>query len=343
MTGVMPVARQSRDVLGHHYRGPAEEAVRVGRHPAHPQRDQPVQPALVRLHDLQHRVRPADWGRPVAEAGPGHGVPKLPAHPVPVLARAGRRAQGGERRAVGLREHHVPGRRHTVHRPPRWRLTCPFWDMRGAAAGQPGPGWSSCWQLRRGPVLRASMHVMRVVVLGAGFGGLELTDPAVRGARRRRRRRADRQVRRVRLRLLEARRHVRPHDRRCGAPPVRATSSSPACGSCRPTIAVDRPGRQAGGRDRRRHLRGRRAGRRARRRPRPGGDARPGRGRQRVLHRGRRVRAPRRARRLRRRPGDRRRHLDAVQVPAGAERDRAADARLPRRARAARAVARCRW
>ena len=44
----------------------------------------------------------------------------------------------------------------------------------------------------------------------------------------------------------------------------------------------------------------------------------------------------RRAGRLRGRTGDRRRHLDPVQVPAGAERDRAADARLPHRARAAR-------
>ncbi len=46
--------------------------------------------------------------------------------------------------------------------------------------------------------------------------------------------------------------------------------------------------------------------------------------------------AARRARRLRRRTGRRRGHLDAVQVPARAERDRAAAARLPRPARAAR-------
>ena len=43
---------------------------------------------------------------------------------------------------------------------------------------------------------------------------------------------------------------------------------------------------------------------------------------------------------LRRRPGGRRRHVDAVQVPAGAERDGAADARLPRGPRAARAARR---
>ena len=43
-----------------------------------------------------------------------------------------------------------------------------------------------------------------------------------------------------------------------------------------------------------------------------------------------RLRRSRRARRLRRRARRRRRHVDAVQVPAGAERDGVADARLPR-------------
>ena len=52
---------------------------------------------------------------------------------------------------------------------------------------------------------------------------------------------------------------------------------------------VDRP-RGAAGRDRRRLVRRRRDGGRARRRPRPVGDARAGRGRPRVLHRGRGVR-----------------------------------------------------
>ena len=51
-----------------------------------------------------------------------------------------------------------------------------------------------------------------------------------------------------------------------------------------------------------------------------------------------RVRAPRRAGELRRRPGHRRRDVHAVQVPAGAERDRAVDARLPHRPGAARQV-----
>ena len=56
-----------------------------------------------------------------------------------------------------------------------------------------------------------------------------------------------------------------------------------------------------------------------------------GRGRQRVLHGARRVRAPRRAGGVRRWARDRRGHVDAVQVPARAERDRAPDARIPHR------------
>ena len=46
---------------------------------------------------------------------------------------------------------------------------------------------------------------------------------------------------------------------------------------------------------------------------------------------------------LRRRPRGRRRDLDAVQVPAGAERDGAVDARLPHRARLAGQAPRSRW
>ena len=57
---------------------------------------------------------------------------------------------------------------------------------------------------------------------------------------------------------------------------------------------LDRP-RGAPGRDRRRHVRGRRDGGRARRRPAPVGDAGAGRGGPRVLHGGRGVRRPRRA------------------------------------------------
>ena len=104
----------------------------------------------------------------------------------------------------------------------------------------------------------------------------------------------------------------------------------------------DRPGR-APGRDRRRDPRGRRAGGRARRRPAPRRDARAGRGGPRVLHGGRRLRAARRARELPRRPGRGRRDVDPVQVPARAERDRAAGRRPAARPRRPRRLRRSRW
>ena len=183
---------------------------------------------------------------------------------------------------------------------------------------------------------------MRVVVLGAGFGGLELTTQAVRGVRRRRRRRAHRQDRRLRLRVLEARRDVRARapPNRCGT--RTATSSSRACSSCSRRSA--RSTRRQARRDRRRHVRRRRPRRRARRRP-------PSRRRRRAWSRAatsstpcagafalRDVLADFDGGRV-----DRRGDVDAVQVPAGAERDRAADARLPDRPRRARRSRRSRW
>ena len=68
---------------------------------------------------------------------------------------------------------------------------------------------------------------------GCGVRRSGADDAAVGGVRRRRRGRADRPGRRLRLRLLEARRDVRARDRRRGASTRTATSSSPACGSCR--------------------------------------------------------------------------------------------------------------
>ena len=65
-------------------------------------------------------------------------------------------------------------------------------------------------------------------------------DAAVRGARRRRRGRADRPGRRLRVRLLQARRHVRAHRRRTPCTTPTATWSSPACASCRrPSLRID--------------------------------------------------------------------------------------------------------
>ena len=80
----------------------------------------------------------------------------------------------------------------------------------GASRGRRGQGGAP----RRGPLpgpalQRLSCMPTRVLVLGAGFGGLELVHHAVGGARRRGRRDRDRQERLVRLRVLEARRDVR--------------------------------------------------------------------------------------------------------------------------------------
>ena len=85
--------------------------------------------------------------------------------------------------------------------------------------------------------------------------------------------------------------------------------------------------------DRRRRPRGRRPGGGARRRLRHGRHAGARRGRQRVLLRGRRRAAARGASHVLAGPSDRRRLRRAVQVPAGAERGGAAAARLSLRAR----------
>ena len=171
----------------------------------------------------------------------------------------------------------------------------------------------------------------RVVVLGAGFGGLELSDDALRGGRRRRRGDADRQERHVRLRLLEARRDVRPDDAGRGPPEVprhrEARRAGPEGDDHR-----DRPRGEAGD-DRRRRPRGRRARHRARRRLRHGRHARARRGRQRVLLGGRRGAAGRGHAGVHRGPRGHRRVRRAVQVPPGAERVRAAPPRRAGRAR----------
>ena len=154
------------------------------------------------------------------------------------------------------------------------------------------PGWA--WRASHSPTWREGRDE------GIGAGGRlrrpGADDEAVRGARRRRRRDAHRPGRGLRLRVLEAGRHVRTAD---GRTAVRAsvppTSSSPACASSRPRSARSTPTARrvetdAGA------VRRRRAGRRPRRRSSPGGDARSARGRSRVLHGAGRVRSPRRAR-----------------------------------------------
>ena len=133
------------------------------------------------------------------------------------------------------------------------------------------------------------MAKTRVVVLGAGFGGLELTTILSEALGDGAGPHADRQERRLRLRLLEARRDVRPAD------PGRGPLALPPHREARRALSPgddhrDRPG-GAARHHRRRHLRRRRAGRRPRRRLRRGRDAGARRGRPRVLLRRRRRRA----------------------------------------------------
>ena len=74
-------------------------------------------------------------------------------------------------------------------------------------------------------------RVQRVLVLGAGFGGLELATMLSEALGDDVDVDADRQERRVRLRVLEARRDVRADDARRGAPAVPRASRSRACAS----------------------------------------------------------------------------------------------------------------
>ena len=133
----------------------------------------------------------------------------------------------------------------------------------------------------------------RVVVLGAGFGGLELATMLSEALGDAVDVTLDRPVRRLRLRLLEARRDVREDDARRRRPAVRVARQAG-----RPAVAGDdhrdRPGGAAGD-DRRRHPRGRPSRRRARRRLRLRRDARARRSRKRVLLGGRRAAARRAA------------------------------------------------
>ena len=177
------------------------------------------------------------------------------------------------------------------------------------------------------------MHT-RVVVLGAGFGGLELTtilsDAFGDGIDIV----AHRQGRCVRLRLLQARRDVRPAAAAGRPAPVpRHRQAGRAVRA--DDRALDRSRGEAR-RDRRRNVRRGHPDRRARRRPRSRRHARPRRRRPRVLLGRGRVRAARHAPAVRARSGDRRRLRQVVQVPAGAERDGAAAPRLPDRTRTPR-------
>ena len=82
--------------------------------------------------------------------------------------------------------------------------------------------------------------MLRVAILGAGFGGLELATMLSEEVGGERRRDADRRERRVRLRLLEARRHVRADDaRRRPAARTRVREAGRARSSRETITAID--------------------------------------------------------------------------------------------------------
>jgi hypothetical protein len=63
--------RQRREIVGHDVGRAAEERVGRGDHAADPDRDQPVEPALVRLDDLLDGVGPVRGRGPAAQVGAG--------------------------------------------------------------------------------------------------------------------------------------------------------------------------------------------------------------------------------------------------------------------------------
>ena len=159
---------------------------------------------------------------------------------------------------------------------------------------------------------------------------------AVGVGRRGRRRDPDRQERRFRVRVLEARRDVRSGDGGCGPASLRRDRQARRAGP-----AGDGHGdrsRGPAGDHGRRGPRGRRSRRRARGRLRHGRHARPRRGRQRVLLRGRRRTAGRDHPDVFAGTRGHRRLRGAVQVSAGAERVRPAPRRGADRAWCARGL-----
>ena len=156
-------------------------------------------------------------------------------------------------------------------------------------------------------------------------------DDPLRRTRRGRGRDSDRQGRRLRLRLLEARRDVRAGDFGGGSSPIQRLRQARSPVRSRDDHR-DRPGGEAG-QHRRWRVRGRHSRRRARRRLRHGRHARARRGRKRVLLGGRRAAIARCHPGVHRRARRGRRLWRPLQVPAGAERGRPAPPRPPLRAR----------
>ncbi len=100
--------RQMSDVLGHHDGRAAQETVGRRHHAADPDRDQPLQPALMRMHDLLDRVGPVRRRFPVAERTAVNALAQAPAEFEPLGARHRPAAQRAVAVAVRVRQDDVP-------------------------------------------------------------------------------------------------------------------------------------------------------------------------------------------------------------------------------------------
>ena len=105
-----PGRREVGHVFGHHDRGATQEAVGGRDHSPDADRDQPVETALVRVHDLQHRVGSADRWCPVRQRGPRDPLPQFATHAVPVRPCGRSTTERGEGVTVGTGQHDVAGR-----------------------------------------------------------------------------------------------------------------------------------------------------------------------------------------------------------------------------------------
>jgi hypothetical protein len=106
--------RQLREVFGHHRRGAAQETVRRRRHARHPDRNQPIQPTLVRLDDLIDRIPATIWWNPVPQRRARNPIAQALPQRVPLGTRGSAAAQRGIVRAVSAFEYDVAAGRRRV-------------------------------------------------------------------------------------------------------------------------------------------------------------------------------------------------------------------------------------
>ena len=90
--------------MGHHLRAAAQQAEGGGRHPAHPQPEQPGQPALVGAPDQVHHVGPVRGGGEVAQRVVRRLFPQGLAARHPFAAVGGRDPEGGEGVAAAVQD-----------------------------------------------------------------------------------------------------------------------------------------------------------------------------------------------------------------------------------------------